>query len=216
MQGTGHADVRLYFKCPVTQQMRCPVNAYNWREFMEPSNPNSSVSSIIPTIETDRLRLREWRLSDLDAYSAFKTNSALQQYIIGGAKPKEAVWDDYCSISGQWALRGIGLFLVADKNSDNPVGLTGFWYPLDLEAPELCWSLFPGNTGSGYATEAALAARQWVFQNLSYPHLVSYIHPDNTASCRVAKRLGAKLDCKTTLYGEPRLLFVHPGPATPA
>ena len=28
MQGTGHADVLLYFKCPVTQQMWCPVNAY--------------------------------------------------------------------------------------------------------------------------------------------------------------------------------------------
>jgi hypothetical protein len=28
VQGTGHADVLLYFKCPVTQQMRCPVNAY--------------------------------------------------------------------------------------------------------------------------------------------------------------------------------------------
>ncbi len=30
MQGAGHADVLLYFKCPVTKQMRYPVNAYNY------------------------------------------------------------------------------------------------------------------------------------------------------------------------------------------
>ena len=29
MQGVGHADVLLYFKCPTTKQMRCPVNAYS-------------------------------------------------------------------------------------------------------------------------------------------------------------------------------------------
>jgi len=28
MQGVGHADDLLYFKCPTTKQMRCPVNAY--------------------------------------------------------------------------------------------------------------------------------------------------------------------------------------------
>jgi LysR family transcriptional regulator, transcriptional activator of the cysJI operon len=28
MQGTGYAAVLLYFKCPVTPQVRCPVNAY--------------------------------------------------------------------------------------------------------------------------------------------------------------------------------------------
>ena len=28
MQGVACADVHLYFKCPTTKQMRCPVNAY--------------------------------------------------------------------------------------------------------------------------------------------------------------------------------------------
>ena len=28
MQGVGCANVLLYFKCPTTKQMRCPVNAY--------------------------------------------------------------------------------------------------------------------------------------------------------------------------------------------
>jgi len=28
MQGIGRADILLYFKCPTTRQIRCPVNAY--------------------------------------------------------------------------------------------------------------------------------------------------------------------------------------------
>jgi hypothetical protein len=28
MQGVGHADVTLWFKCPTTKQMRCPLKAY--------------------------------------------------------------------------------------------------------------------------------------------------------------------------------------------
>ena len=28
MQGVGCTDVLLYFKCPTTNQMRCPVKAY--------------------------------------------------------------------------------------------------------------------------------------------------------------------------------------------
>jgi RimJ/RimL family protein N-acetyltransferase len=167
---------------------------------------------MIPTIETERLRLREWRITDFDGYLALKTNIELQRYVLGGAKSKEQVWDDFCSISGQWVLRGVGIFLIADRKTDEPIGCTGLWYPLDIEVPELCWSLFPGNMGKGYATEAAIAARQWVYENSQYHQLVSYIHPDNIASCAVAERLGAKLESRTKLYGEERLLFLHPDP----
>jgi len=45
-----------------------------------------------------------------------------------------------------------------------------------------------GHEGRGYATEAALALRDWAFS------LVSYIAPGNAASVAVAERLGARLD----------------------
>jgi RimJ/RimL family protein N-acetyltransferase len=168
------------------------------------------VQTLIPTIETERLRLREWRIADFERYAAFKTDPELQRYILGGAKSREAVWDDFCALSGQWVHRGIGTFSVADRKTDEARGLTGFWYPMGQEVPELCWALFRGNTGKGYATEAALAARRWFFENRSYRRLVSYVHPDNTASCAVAERLGAILHGRVKLYDEDRLLFLHP------
>ena len=35
MQGGGHADVLMYFKCPPTQQVQCPVNAYLYSMFCQ-------------------------------------------------------------------------------------------------------------------------------------------------------------------------------------
>lgn len=169
-------------------------------------------SNIIPTLETERLRLREWRTSDFEAYLAYRADPELQRYVLAGPAEREAVWENFCAISGLWMLRGIGTFLVADKATDEPVGLAGFWYPLDQEIPELAWSLFPGNMGHGYATEAAAKARDWFFENHRFPKLVSYIHPDNAASCAVAKRLGAELETRVRLYGQDRLVFSHPKP----
>ena len=66
--------------------------------------------TMIPTLETERLRLREWRITDFDGYAALKTNCELQKYVLGGAKRWEEVWDDFCAKSGQWVLRGVGCF----------------------------------------------------------------------------------------------------------
>ena len=153
--------------------------------------------------------MREWKIADFGGFLALKTDPELLQYFLGGTKTAEQAWDDFCAISGQWLLRGVGIFLVADRETDEARGFSGLWFPLDIEVPELCWSLFPGNMGRGYATEAARAARQWVFENTSYQELVSYIHPDNRASCAVADRLGAELNGRTKLYGQDRLVYHH-------
>ena len=176
---------------------------------MHSSTAEKPRHSIIPTIETKRLRLRPWKIEDFSGFLALKTDPELLQYYLGGPKTEQQAWDDFCAISGQWHLRGVGIFLVADRETDQARGFSGLWFPLDIDVPELCWSLFPGNMGRGYATEAAQAAREWVFANTSYRELVSYIHPDNKASCAVADRLGAKLKGRIKLYGEDRLVYQH-------
>ncbi len=55
---------------------------------------------MIPTIETERLRLRGWRLEDFNAYVTLATNVNLQKYV-GGSKSREQAWDDFCAVTGQ-------------------------------------------------------------------------------------------------------------------
>ena len=166
---------------------------------------------MIPTVETERLRLRGWRLEDFEPYADLRTNAQLQRYV-GGPQTRSQVWETFCAEPGAWALRGFGVFLVAEKGTDEATGYAGLWFPPDLAEPELCWSLFPGNMGKGYATEAATAAREWAYQTLELGPLMSFIHPENQPSRAVAERIGATLEAETTLRGMPRLLYRHPGP----
>lgn len=167
-----------------------------------------SPSYSIPTLETDRLRLRHWDVKDFEAYAALRTNAELQRYV-GGPVSKETAWEDFCASSGQWALRGFGIFLVAEKVSDAAAGFAGLWFPPDIDEPELCWSLFPGHAGKGYATEAAAEAKRWANEEQGLPALMSFVHPENLASRKVAERLGASLVEQTTLRGQARLFYRH-------
>ncbi len=164
---------------------------------------------MIPVIETERLRLRGWEERDFPAYAAFRADSAHQAYL-GNTMNEAEAWDYFCIDLGVWALRDYGIFAIARQADDRAIGYTGLWFPPDIEEPELAWSLFPGQTGQGYATEAAKAARSWAYETLSLPPLMSLIHPDNLASKAVAKRLGAAFEREMLLDGELRHLYRHP------
>ena len=57
---------------------------------------------------------------------------------------------------------------------------------------ELGWVLAKEHWGRGYATEAALAARDHAFKTLKLPRLISLIMKGNDRSIRVAERIGAR------------------------
>jgi RimJ/RimL family protein N-acetyltransferase len=166
----------------------------------------------VPVIETERLRLRGWQERDFPAYAAYRSDAASQTFL-GEVMTRDQAWDRFCVDMGVWTLRGYGIFAIADQTSDAAIGYTGIWYPLSIEEPELSWSLFPGQTGRGYATEAALAARSWFYGTLDMPPLMSLIAPGNSASKAVAERLGAVLERDYMLEGEHRHLYRHPKPA---
>jgi RimJ/RimL family protein N-acetyltransferase len=78
------------------------------------------------------------------------------------------------------------------------IGFVGVAHPSYLAAvadrEELGWRLSSVSWGRGYATEAALAARDDAFGRLGLPALISLIHPDNDRSRRVAEKLDMTID----------------------
>ncbi len=57
---------------------------------------------------------------------------------------------------------------------------------------EVGWGIVRAHWGKGYATEAAAAAIDWVFEELGWDEVIHVIAPDNVASQRVAAKLGSK------------------------
>jgi RimJ/RimL family protein N-acetyltransferase len=104
-----------------------------------------------------------------------------------------------------WSTEGLGPFILETVTSDPQVlGLAGLmifdrrdWTPSSWAnagrhaQPELGWALIRLHWGHGYATEAAVAIRNWAHESRSIDQLVSLISSDNVRSQRVAERLGA-------------------------
>ena len=59
--------------------------------------------------------------------------------------------------------------------------------------PELGYHIVRAEWGHGYATEAALACRDWFFANTTRDRLVSIVWPPNTASRRVSEKVHARM-----------------------
>ena len=163
----------------------------------------------VPTLTSDRLRLRGWAEKDFTPYLALVSDPDRMRYVGAGAMTDQEARDEFRAMCDQWLSCGLGVFVIADLQSDRSLGFTGLFESPLLEEPELCWSLFPGVEGAGYATEAAALARDWAFRDKGIGPLMSLIHPDNHPSKRVAERLGASVEGESTWLGDPRLVYRH-------
>lgn len=161
----------------------------------------------IPVIETERLRLREMRESDLDTIAAFFGND--RSRFVGGPKNRAESWRVISGALGHWLMRGYGMWLVADKATDAPVGGVGFLNPEGWDEPELGWHLYDGFEGQGYAFEAAEAARAHGAAAFGLTAPISYIDPANTRSIALARRLGASFEREGEVMGHPCHVFRH-------
>jgi RimJ/RimL family protein N-acetyltransferase len=170
-----------------------------------------SLSLDIPTLETERLRLRAWCEEDLDRFAAFVADEAATRFI-GGTGNRGNAWRRMAMYLGHWALRGYGNWAMEEKSSGRWVGYAGLWNPEGWPEPEVMWSLATDAQGCGYATEAARCARAFAYRELGWTTLTSYIDPRNGPSLRVAQRLGATHERDVKLIENWAGLYRHPGP----
>lgn len=167
----------------------------------------------IPTITTARLTLRAPRLSDFDAYAEFRTSDRAR--FVGGPNTQIQAWGQFIGLPGQWAIRGYGRWIAADRESDAPLGVVGLLYPVGWPEPEIAWSMFAAGEGRGLAHEAALAARDYAYATAGWTTAISLIDPTNTRSVALAERLGCRPDgdYQHEIFGAMQI-WRHPGPQT--
>ncbi len=171
-----------------------------------PINWNLSLMSEITEIETERLLLRQFCQSDIDAFAAFSAEEESMRYI-GGACDREEAWRRMAINIGHWALRGFGPWAVEEKSTGTFIGRVGMWHPETWPGPETVWSLVAAKRGQGFATEAARATIQYAFHQLGLVQVPSIIHPKNIASIRVAERVGQRRTGEWMRKGTQRLVY---------
>lgn len=169
--------------------------------------------SLVPTLETERLRMRAHTMEDFDKTAAMWGDEAVGRFISGKPSTREESWRRMQSFLGHWHLLGHGYWLIEEKATGAYVGDGGFGSfkralgDIPFDAPEQGWALSPAMHGKGYAVEAASAQIAWAEQHFGRTDFVCMISPENTPSLRVAEKLGYREFARTLYHGAPSILF---------
>ncbi len=168
-------------------------------------------SPMIPELTTRRLRLRAPGPADFPALTAFFASDRAK--FVGGPMTAERAWRQLATEIGHWTLLGYGRWAVEERTTGAFAGIVGLWNPEGWPEPEIGWDLMDGFEGKGYATEAALAARDFAYGTLGWTTAISLVAPENVASAAVARRLGAvaEADLPDFAFG-PVQIWRHPSP----
>ncbi|MBY3065654.1 GNAT family N-acetyltransferase [Rhizobium laguerreae] len=159
------------------------------------------------TIRTERLKLRMPDIGDFAAYAEIMASP--RSVGMGGPFDLRAAWGMFCHDVALWQLFGHGALTIELGETGECVGQVGINHGPLFPEKELGWFVYEEYEGKGYATEAALALRDWAFATLKLPSLVSYIAPGNAASVAVAERLGARLDPTAPRTDPADLVYRH-------
>jgi RimJ/RimL family protein N-acetyltransferase len=166
------------------------------------------VKDVDLTLETERLLLRPFRNSDIDAYAAMCADREVMRYV-GGREvlSRDDAWRQMALLVGHWHLRGFGMWAVEERATGSFIGRVGLHFPEGWPDREVAWALARPYWGRGFALEAARAALAHAFGHLQWQRAISLIDPDNRRSIRLAERLGQRFAREAEVQGHRVALY---------
>lgn len=150
-------------------------------------------------IETERLILRELRLTDLEGMFELDSDPEVHRFL--GNKPIKTKEESQIIIEkvlGQYEEYGIGRWAVIEKNTGVFMGWSGIKFNTDYNMNgfeqyyDVGYRLIKRFWGKGYATESGKAAVDYAFNILNLPELFATTEIGNQASHNALLKIGLK------------------------
>jgi RimJ/RimL family protein N-acetyltransferase len=148
-------------------------------------------------IETERLILRDMRLSDLEGMFELDSNPEVHKYL--GNKPvktKEASRKIIESVLKQYEERSIGRWVAIEKSTGDFIGWSGLRLNTEYNMNgftkyyDVGYRLIPKYWGKGYATESGKAAVDYAFNIMKLPVVFATTEIGNEASHNALLKIG--------------------------
>jgi RimJ/RimL family protein N-acetyltransferase len=163
-------------------------------------------------LETPRLYLREMTQNDLPVLAGM-----LQDPIVMAAYEHDYTDQDVQDWLDKELARykesGYGMWAVIEKKSGEMVGQCGLTIQDcgEKDVLEVGYLFLKAHWGKGYATEAAIACKNYAFEKLGAKEVFSIIRDTNVASQNVARKNGMELREKVIkhFYGKDLLHFAY-------
>lgn len=154
----------------------------------------------IPLLQTERLRLREYRREDFDLFADHLVDPESSAHL--GSADRPTAWRIFSSQAGLWLLHGAGWWAIEDKQTGQLVGTVGAFYREQSAVMEMGWNTYRAFWGKGIANEAAAAVLAYAFEVRHELKVQALVGAGNESSRRVAQRLGMSYEMETELHGK--------------
>ena len=146
-------------------------------------------------LETERMILRYQQVSDVAFLAELWSDKKVEEFT-GSEHKKEWLVAEFENTALDPRAEKYDLWVVADKQSGALLGHCGF---IDKEVDgqieyDISYFFAPKYWGKGYASEMAMALKEYAFGDLGLTRIVALINPENVASAKVAKRIGMTLE----------------------
>lgn len=141
--------------------------------------------------ETERLRVRRWRESDLPMLMQVYGDVDAMKWVGDG----EPITEDECR---EWLVvtrrnyekRGYGMFAVEQKSTHTVIGFCGIVHPGEQREAEVKYAYLRRLWGQGIASEVLLGLMSYALNSLGIRNLIATTAPENLASQRVLAKAG--------------------------
>ena len=146
----------------------------------------------LPTIESERLRLRWMDSKDIDAlYRIFSHSEVMRYWSTPPLENREAAVSLMNEIHEGFHRQSALKWGIARREDDEIIGTTTlFNLNLDNRRCELGYGLDRAEWGKGYMQEALRALLRFAFNDLGLHRIEADVDPRNTNSIRTVEKLG--------------------------
>lgn len=162
----------------------------------------------MPRLETERLILREWRISDVSEVYVLRSDPTVLKYL--DRPPAKSLEDALNHINmildgvtkGQWIN-----WMITLKSEDKCIGDIGFWnYHDTLPQAEIGYQLHPDFHGKGIMSEAMKYIMKFGFKTMGLTKVTAHVHNENKKSSELLKRFNFRHDTTMVDEKEPYMM----------
>ncbi|MGD8597579.1 MAG: GNAT family N-acetyltransferase [Anaerolineae bacterium] len=156
----------------------------------------------IPTIQTSRLTLRPFAAADaVPLHRILAQEGVLRYFPTPGPPALDRVERLIDRQLRHWAEHGHGWWAVESRASGQLIGWNGLQYLPDTDEVEIGYLLAKDQWGQGLAVEGGRVGLRYGFDTLGLERIIAVVHIENSASMRVAEKLGLTFDLQTEYFG---------------
>ena len=155
-------------------------------------------------LETERLYIRKLTTDDAPFFFELVNDDDWIRFI--GDRNVKTISDaeDYIKnrIMASYEQSGFGFYLVLEKSSNAPLGISGFVKREQLEHADVGFAFLPIGRGKGYAYESTKALMDYGKKEFQFTTILAIANNDNKRSHLLLEKIGLKFKEHIQLYEE--------------